>query len=46
MSSVIGAQTRVIDLEGKVVLPGFHDRHVHPVWWHDLTRVPTTPIAP
>ena len=32
MSSVIGAQTRVIDLEGRVVLPGFHDRHVHPLY--------------
>ncbi len=27
----IGAQTRVIDLRGKMVLPGFHDSHVHPV---------------
>ncbi len=27
----IGPQTRVIDLQGKMVLPGFHDSHVHPV---------------
>jgi predicted amidohydrolase YtcJ len=27
---LIGAQTRVIDLQGKLVLPGFHDVHVHP----------------
>jgi len=27
----IDPQTRVIDLQGKMVLPGFHDSHVHPV---------------
>lgn len=27
----IGAKTRVLDLHGKMVLPGFHDSHVHPV---------------
>jgi predicted amidohydrolase YtcJ len=27
----VGAQTRVIDLQGKMVLPGFHDSHVHPI---------------
>jgi predicted amidohydrolase YtcJ len=27
----IGSQTKVIDLQGKMVLPGFHDSHVHPV---------------
>lgn len=27
----IAPQTRVIDLSGKMVLPGFHDSHVHPV---------------
>jgi len=26
-----GPGTRVIDLQGKMVLPGFHDSHVHPV---------------
>jgi predicted amidohydrolase YtcJ len=25
-----GGQTRVVDLAGKTVLPGFHDMHVHP----------------
>ena len=28
--SLIGEKTRVMDLEGKMVLPGFHDSHVHP----------------
>jgi predicted amidohydrolase YtcJ len=27
----IGPRTRVIDLQGNMVLPGFHDAHVHPV---------------
>jgi hypothetical protein len=27
----ITPQNRVIDLQGKMVLPGFHDSHVHPV---------------
>lgn len=27
----VGPETRVIDLDGKMVLPGFHDSHVHPV---------------
>jgi predicted amidohydrolase YtcJ len=27
----IGAKTRVYDLQGKMVLPGFHDSHVHPI---------------
>jgi predicted amidohydrolase YtcJ len=31
MASMIAASTRVIDLEGRMVLPGFHDSHVHPL---------------
>ena len=27
-----GAQTKVVDLQGKLVLPAFHDAHAHPVW--------------
>jgi len=27
----IGSRTKVIDLQGKMVLPRFHDSHVHPV---------------
>jgi predicted amidohydrolase YtcJ len=26
-----GSRTRVVDLHGQLVLPGFHDSHVHPV---------------
>ena len=27
----IGAQTRVVDLEGRMVVPGFQDVHIHPI---------------
>jgi predicted amidohydrolase YtcJ len=27
----IGAKTRVVDLSGKMLLPAFHDSHVHPI---------------
>ncbi len=27
----VGDNTRVVDLQGKMILPGFHDSHVHPV---------------
>ncbi len=28
----VGPKTRVVDLAGKMVLPGFQDAHVHPLW--------------
>ncbi len=31
VTGFIGPKTRVVDLGGRFVLPGFHDRHVHPV---------------
>ncbi len=31
LAPFIGPRTRVVDLGGRFVLPGFHDRHVHPV---------------
>jgi predicted amidohydrolase YtcJ len=31
MTSLIGTQTRVIELRGRTVTPGFQDAHVHPV---------------
>jgi predicted amidohydrolase YtcJ len=30
IEALIGPQTRVIDLSGRMALPGFHDAHVHP----------------
>lgn len=29
VDAVIGPQTKVIDLKGRMILPGFHDNHVH-----------------
>lgn len=31
LDAFIGPGTRVVDLEGRLVLPAFHDAHVHPV---------------
>jgi predicted amidohydrolase YtcJ len=31
VDTLIGARTRVIDLAGRMLLPAFHDSHVHPV---------------
>jgi predicted amidohydrolase YtcJ len=31
-AALIGPETRVIDLRGRLVLPAFHDMHTHPVW--------------
>lgn len=31
IESMIGPETRIIDLEGKMAMPGFHDAHVHPM---------------
>jgi predicted amidohydrolase YtcJ len=30
-ATYVGAKTKVVDLGGRFVLPGFHDRHVHPI---------------
>ncbi len=29
---LIGPETRVVALDGKMLLPGFHDAHIHPVY--------------
>lgn len=31
-ASFVGDDTTVVDLAGKMMLPGFQDAHVHPVW--------------
>lgn len=38
LQQYIGSGTRVIDLPGAVILPGFVDSHIHPVFGIDLTR--------
>ncbi|MFD5226282.1 amidohydrolase [Microbacterium sp. NPDC058342] len=30
--SLIGPPTEVVDLDGRMLLPGFQDAHVHPLW--------------
>jgi predicted amidohydrolase YtcJ len=37
--ALIGSGTRVIELEGRMVLPGFHDTHVHPRYGTGLAEV-------
>ncbi len=32
VDDLIGPRTEVIDLAGRMLLPGFQDAHVHPVW--------------
>lgn len=31
-ASLIGPQTKVVDVQGRMMLPAFHDQHTHPVW--------------
>ncbi|MDL9978548.1 amidohydrolase [Microbacterium sp. ASV49] len=32
VSDLIGPSTEVVDLRGRMLVPGFQDAHVHPVW--------------
>jgi len=32
LENLAGAETRVVDLSGRVILPGLHDMHVHPIF--------------
>lgn len=38
IGQLVGESTRVIDLAGAVILPGFVDSHIHPVFGIELTR--------
>lgn len=29
---LVGPETEIVDLQGRMLLPGFQDAHVHPVW--------------
>jgi len=31
VDAYVGAATRTVDARGRLVLPGFHDSHVHPI---------------
>lgn len=42
----IGSSTEVVDLAGRMLLPGFQDAHVHPVWGGlDLMRCDLAPLG-
>ncbi len=42
----IGPKTRVVELAGRMLVPGFQDAHVHPVWGGlDLLRCDLAPYA-
>ncbi|WP_349426272.1 amidohydrolase family protein [Microbacterium sp. LWS13-1.2] len=32
VSDLVGPSTEVVDLSGRMLIPGFQDAHVHPVW--------------
>ncbi len=46
-----GTATRLVDLDGAAVMPGFQDQHAHPLFegiragWLDLTTAPDLPAA-
>ncbi len=43
---LVGARTEVVDLAGRMLLPGFQDAHVHPVWGGlDLMRCDLSEFA-
>src|SRR6516164_5075379 len=31
LAAYVGARTRVVDLHGRMLLPGFQDAHIHPI---------------
>ncbi len=46
VSALVGPGTEVLDLAGHLLLPGFQDAHVHPVWGGlDLLRCDLAPLG-
>ncbi len=46
VSEHVGPNTRVVDLAGRMLVPGFQDAHVHPVWGGlDLLRCDLAPYS-
>lgn len=46
VSELIGPATEVIDLAGRLLVPGFQDAHVHPVWGGlDMLRCDLSSLA-
>lgn len=45
-AGMIGARTEVVDLAGRMLVPGFQDAHVHPVWGGlDMLRCDLAPLS-
>ncbi|MFV0374120.1 amidohydrolase [Microbacterium sp.] len=43
---LIGPRTEVVDLAGRLLVPGFQDAHVHPVWGGlDMLRCDLAPLS-
>lgn len=43
---LIGSKTEVVDLTGRMLMPGFQDAHVHPVWGGlDMMRCDLAPFS-
>ncbi|WP_217181900.1 amidohydrolase [Streptomyces sp. AC495_CC817] len=46
LAELIGPRTEVVDLGGRLLVPGFQDAHVHPVWGGlDMLRCDLAPLA-
>lgn len=46
LAELIGPRTEVVDLAGRMLIPGFQDAHVHPVWGGlDMLRCDLAPFA-
>lgn len=46
VSALIGPDTEVVDLDGGLLVPGFQDAHVHPVWGGlDMLRCDLSALA-
>ncbi|WP_372593396.1 amidohydrolase [Actinotalea sp.] len=46
VAGLIGQRTEVVDLDGRLLLPGFQDAHVHTVWGGlDLMRCDLAPLS-
>lgn len=46
LADLIGPSTEVVDLRGRMLIPGFQDAHVHPVWGGlDMLRCDLAPFS-
>lgn len=46
LAEFVGPRTEIVDLRGRMLLPGFQDAHVHPVWGGlDMLRCDLAPYS-